>query len=149
MGPVVPAPSPTPVTPDPVFSTSDACVACKGKYATVRTCSSRIPVAGNLTMISQVLPFYQCICADNGSAIDALQQCSICLRSTGQQVFLNRAFYNVTNQDVKAMKEVCEDTANGTKVPSSSSGRWDMILSSASWGVVAIGALLLAPLGGL
>ncbi|KAF8936057.1 hypothetical protein BGZ58_004652 [Dissophora ornata] len=110
---------------------------------------SRVPTAGNLTMINQVLPFYQCICPNNGTEIDALQQCSICLRSTGQQAFLNRAFYNVTNQDVKAMKEVCLETAEGTMVPSGSSGRWDMLISTASWGVVSAMMLALLPLGGL
>jgi hypothetical protein len=100
-------------------------------------------------MISQVLPFYQCVCPNNGAAIDGIQQCSICFKSTGQQVYLNRVFYNVTNQDVKAMKQVCLDTSDGTKVPSGSSGRWDMLMSSAGLGFITLGALLLAPLGGL
>lgn len=100
-------------------------------------------------MISQVLPFYQCICPNNGAIIDALQQCSICFRSTGQQVFLNRAFYNVTNQDVKAMNQVCLETDNGTKIPNGSNGRWDMLMSSFSWGIISIGVMLLVPFGGL
>jgi hypothetical protein len=82
--------------------------------------------------------------------IDSLQQCSNCFRSTGQQAFLNFQFYNVTNQQVKAMKQVCEQTVGGTRVPSSDAG--GMILkSTVDWGFVAalVSTLLLLIPGGL
>ncbi|KAI1315594.1 hypothetical protein EDD11_000604 [Mortierella claussenii] len=142
----VPTSAPTPTTPDPIFSSSASCVACKSEFPNIRNCSTRLPIAGNLTMINQVLPFYQCICP--GNQIETLQQCSICLRSTGQQAFLNRAFYNVTNQDIKAMHQVCTETADGSKVPSSSTGAWHLLLSSVGWSVLSGVMLLLLPLGG-
>ncbi|KAG0356521.1 hypothetical protein BC939DRAFT_506968 [Gamsiella multidivaricata] len=133
----------------PIFSTSDACVSCKSNYLAVYNCASRIPVNGNLTTISQVFPFYQCICPNDGELIDALQECSVCLRQTGQLTYLNRTFYNVTNQDVKAMKQACLETSDGLKVPNKAGGRWDMLLSAAAWGTISAMVLVLVPLGGL
>ncbi|KAG9067468.1 hypothetical protein KI688_012251 [Linnemannia hyalina] len=96
--PVVSTPTPT-----PVFTTSTDCQACKPDYNIISACVQRIPKTANLTMITQVLPFYQCICPDN--MIEALQHCSTCLRSSGQLNFLVPTLYNVTNQEVKAMNE--------------------------------------------
>ncbi|KAG0288576.1 hypothetical protein BGZ96_007694 [Linnemannia gamsii] len=59
---------------------------------------------------------------NEGVEIMALQQCSNCFRSTGQKAFLNDQFYNVTNQQVKAMKQVCEETKGGTRIPTSGAG---------------------------
>ncbi|KAG0296381.1 hypothetical protein BGZ98_000994 [Dissophora globulifera] len=144
------AATPTPSSePDPIFSDTDSCNACKPQYAAVHSCSDRVPITGNLTVINQALPFYQCVCPNNGVLIDALQECSICLRSTGQQNRINRAFYNVTNQEVKAIKQVCLDTDGGVKVPSGAAGRWAMLSSAASWGAVTAAVLILLPLGGL
>ncbi|KAG9063814.1 hypothetical protein KI688_003926 [Linnemannia hyalina] len=111
--------------PNPIFSTSDACVACQKEFPTIRSCTALIPPPTvNLTVITQVLPFYNCLCNNGnlGSEIEALQDCSNCFRSTGQKAFLRGDFYNVTNQNVKAMKQVCEETVGGTRVPTSSSG---------------------------
>ncbi|KAF9916090.1 hypothetical protein BX616_004659 [Lobosporangium transversale] len=147
----VPAPtsSPTPFIPDPIFSTSDSCEACRPQFFAIRNCTTRIPTGVNLTMIQQVLPFYQCICPNGGSQVDALQQCSICLRSTAQQSALNLIFYNVTNQDVKAMKQVCTETADGTKVPSGAAGFLSFMPSATfTFASVAV-LLLLMPFGGL
>ncbi|KAF9280163.1 hypothetical protein BGZ88_012354 [Linnemannia elongata] len=111
--------------PNPIFSTSDACVACQKEFPAIRNCTALIPPATvNLTVITQVLPFYNCLCnsGNQGSEIEALQDCSNCFRSTGQKAFLRDVFYNVTNQNVKAMKQVCEETLGGTRVPTSSSG---------------------------
>ncbi|KAI7830361.1 hypothetical protein BC939DRAFT_279533 [Gamsiella multidivaricata] len=128
-----PAPSIT-TTPNPIFSTSDACVACQKEYYTVQNCSSHLPPTGvNLTMIVQLLPFYGCFCQNNYVEIDALQQCSTCFRSTRQLSYLRPQFYNVTNQGVKAFKMVCHETANGTRVSSKAgSGMWDHLMQSAS-----------------
>ncbi|KAF9127266.1 hypothetical protein BGW39_005988 [Mortierella sp. 14UC] len=138
--------------PNPIFSTSDACIACQKEFPAIRNCSTLIPPATvNLTTIVQILPFYNCLCQkDNMAEIDSLQQCSNCFRSTGQQAFLNVQFYNVTNQQVKAMKQVCEQTVGGTRAPSSGAGGI-MLQSAAGWGFVAAlaSALLLLVLGGL
>ncbi|KAF9928705.1 hypothetical protein FBU30_002176 [Linnemannia zychae] len=123
--------------PNPIFSTSDACVACQKEFPVIRNCSALIPpLTVNLTTIVQVLPFYSCLCQNNPVEIDALQQCSYCFRSTGQQAFLHSHFYNVTNQQVKAIKQVCEDTDGGSRVPSSQGGTGlrDTILQSIRWG---------------
>ncbi|KAF9436800.1 hypothetical protein BGZ76_002942 [Entomortierella beljakovae] len=129
-----PAPTSTAVVPDPIFSQSTHCIACKAQYHAIKGCSARIPFSSNLTLINQVLPFYQCVCPNDGALIDSLQQCSVCLRSSGQLAYLNPAFYEVTNQDVKSMKQVCNETQNGTLVPSGSIGRW----SSFSWGLLSV-----------
>ncbi|KAG0347124.1 hypothetical protein BG004_008459 [Podila humilis] len=116
-------PAPIPNQPNPVFSTSDTCVTCQRNWGLVRNCTALIPPPTvNLTMISQVLPFFNCICPNNG--IDALQGCSTCFRSTGQQAFLNPKHYEVTNQDNKAFKQVCLDTENGSKVPSAAVSKY-------------------------
>ncbi|KAF9312105.1 hypothetical protein BG003_006624 [Podila horticola] len=139
--PTTPTATPAPKQPTPIFSTSDTCVACQRDYATIHNCTALIPPPTvNLTMISQVLPFYNCICPGNG--VDALQACSTCLRSTGQQSFLNPKHYNVTNQDTKALKQVCLETANGSKVPSMAGGHWDMMVRSASWTIISALALV-------
>ncbi|KAF9389829.1 hypothetical protein CPB97_010559 [Podila verticillata] len=136
-----PTSTPIPNQPNPIFSTSDTCVACQRDYPTIRNCTALIPPPTvNLTMISQVLPFYNCICPNNGP--DALQACSTCLRSTGQQSFLNPKHYNVTNQDTKALKQICIDTANGSRVPSMAGGHWDMMAKSASWTILSALALV-------
>ncbi|KAK3840760.1 MAG: hypothetical protein J3R72DRAFT_446784 [Linnemannia gamsii] len=143
--PVVPT---GPPTPSPVFSTSTDCVACKPDYGIVSTCVQRIPKTANLTVITQVLPFYSCICP--GNMIDSLQHCSTCLRSTGQLNFLNPGLYNVTNQQVKAMKEVCTTTSNGTQTPNGSSGsHWERLMASASWGAVLSVVVIVVSLGGM
>ncbi|KAF9903652.1 hypothetical protein EC991_003473 [Linnemannia zychae] len=143
--PVVPT---GPPTPSPVFSTSADCVACKPDYGIISACVQRIPKTANLTVITQVLPFYNCICP--GNMIDALQRCSTCLRSTGQLNFLNPGLYNVTNQEVKAMKDVCVTTANGTQTPNGSSGgHWERLMASASWGAVLSVVVIVVSLGGM
>ncbi|KAG0090860.1 hypothetical protein BGZ93_009116 [Podila epicladia] len=139
--PTTPTATPIPNQPNPIFSTSDTCVACQRDYATVRNCTALIPPPTvNLTMITQVLPFYNCICPGNG--VDALQACSTCFRSTGQQAFLNPKHYNVSNQDNKALKQVCLDTENGSKVPSMAGGHWDLMAKSASWTIISALALV-------
>ncbi|KAG0202749.1 hypothetical protein BGX33_009486 [Mortierella sp. NVP41] len=144
----VPVPTANP-TPNPVFSTSEDCVACKPNYNIVNMCVQRVPKSVNLTMITQVLPFYQCVCPDN--MIDSLQRCSTCLRSTGQLNFLNPQLYNVTNQQVKAMKEVCATTQNGTQTPSSGAtgSRWERLMASASWGAILSVVVIVVSLGGM
>ncbi|KAG0056412.1 hypothetical protein BGZ83_005127 [Gryganskiella cystojenkinii] len=141
-------PTPTPKPLDPVFSTSDSCQACQGQFPQIRTCQSHIPVVGNLTMINQVLPFYSCICQNNGVLIDGLHQCSLCFASTGQQQFLAPVFHNnFSSQDVKAVKQVCIDTANGSKIPSLGSS---LTVSSLVWTVMlAAVAVVVAPFGGI
>ncbi|KAF9349874.1 hypothetical protein BGX26_011892, partial [Mortierella sp. AD094] len=134
-----PASTPTPM---PIFSNSEACQSCSPEFVAMRDCSQRLGTM-NLTMANQVLPFFQCACANNGTIIDALQSCSICLRSTGQQAFINPTFYNVTNQDVKSWNQFCTSSQNGAFIPSGSDGRWSMLLSSASWGVLSSLVLLL------
>ncbi|KAK3812511.1 MAG: hypothetical protein JOS17DRAFT_762460 [Linnemannia elongata] len=153
----VPASSGTPGAPvqppNPIFSTSDACVACQKEFPTIRNCTALIPPATvNLTVITQVLPFYNCLCSNGnlGSEIEALQDCSNCFRSTGQKAFLRAEFYNVTNQNVKAMKQVCEETVGGTRVPTSSSGAGARVgFKDLGWCfVLAFGsALFLVPSG--
>ncbi|KAK3824352.1 MAG: hypothetical protein JOS17DRAFT_751550 [Linnemannia elongata] len=141
--PVVPTSTPT-----PVFTSSIDCQACKPDYGIVSTCVQRIPKTANLTMITQVLPFYQCICP--GNMIEALQHCSTCLRSSGQLNFLVPTLYNVTNQQVKAMREVCNTTANGRETPSGASGsRLEQLMSSASWGAVLSVVVIAVSLGGM
>ncbi|KAK3846748.1 MAG: hypothetical protein J3R72DRAFT_520104 [Linnemannia gamsii] len=153
----------TPITPgtvtpppNPIFSTSDACIACQKEFPTIRKCTALIPPAAvNLTTIVQILPFYNCLCQkDNMVEIDSLQQCSNCFRSTGQQAFLNAQFYNVTNQQVKAMKQVCEQTVDGTRVPTSGAtagGIGLVVQSTVGWGFVTalVSALLFLAPGGL
>ncbi|OAQ29587.1 hypothetical protein K457DRAFT_137782 [Linnemannia elongata AG-77] len=135
-------------TPTPVFTTSTDCIACKPDYNIVSTCVQRIPKTANLTMITQVLPFYQCICP--GNMIEALQHCSTCLRSSGQLNFLVPTLYNVTNQQVKAMREVCNTTANGTQTPNGVSGsRLEQLMASASWGAVLSVVVIVVSLGGM
>ncbi|KAF8924315.1 hypothetical protein BGZ58_001927, partial [Dissophora ornata] len=121
------------------------------EYYTIQNCSSHLPPAGvNLTMIVQLLPFYGCMCQNNYVEIDALQQCSNCFRSTGQQAFLSPRFYNVTNLGVKSFKKVCAATANGSRVPKSAGGSaWDALKSSGSWMVISIMVVVLLPLGSL
>ncbi|KAF9968687.1 hypothetical protein BGZ70_000038 [Mortierella alpina] len=139
-----PTASPVPRVPDPVFSSTDNCNACKPEYPLIRNCSDRLPTTGNLTVINQVLPFYACMCPNNGIALDALQKCSLCLRSTGQQWALNPQFYNITNPQLAAMKQMCVESAGGTTIPTGSgSGRWDMLASSAMWIALAAVALTL------
>lgn len=139
-----PVATPVPRVPDPVFSSTDNCNACKPEYPLIRNCSDRLPTTGNLTVINQVLPFYACMCPNNGTAFDALQKCSLCLRSTGQQWALSPQFYNITNPQLLGMKQMCLDTAGGSKIPSGSgSGRWDMLASSALWIALAAVALTL------
>ncbi|KAF9964594.1 hypothetical protein BGZ70_006229 [Mortierella alpina] len=153
----VPAPTPTPSAapqtpnlPNPIFSTSDACIACQKEYPFIKGCSVHIPPAVNLTIIVQMLPFYNCMCQDELVHIDGLQTCSACFRSTGQQVFLSPQFYNVSNQQAKALKQVCRDTANGTKVPSAAgAGKWETLARSGCWMVVSLVVVMLLPLGAL
>ncbi|KAG0250519.1 hypothetical protein BG011_008276 [Mortierella polycephala] len=154
--PDLPAPTPPPATPptnqpDVVFSSSESCQACRPTFPTIRNCSALIPPASvKLTMIVQMLPFYSCICHDGYSEIDAIQQCSTCLRSTGQQSYMNPHFYNVTNQHVKAMKQACIETANGSKVPASAgNGVWDMLARSSSWMVLSAVIAVVLQLGAL
>ncbi|KAF9170764.1 hypothetical protein BGX21_001284 [Mortierella sp. AD011] len=128
-------------TPIPIFSNSEACQSCSPEFVAMRDCTQRLG-SMNLTMANQVLPFFQCACANDGAIIDAIQNCSICLRSTGQQAFINPTFYNVTNQDVKSMMEFCTESSDGTSIPSGSNGRWGMLLPSASWGVLSSFVLL-------
>ncbi|KAF9576296.1 hypothetical protein EC968_009270 [Mortierella alpina] len=143
----LPTVSPVPRIPDPVFSTSDNCNACKPQYPLIRNCSDRLPATGNLTVVNQVLPFYACMCPNNGTAFDALQKCSQCLRSTGQQWALHSQFHDITNLQLAGMKQMCADSADGTKIPTgSSSGRWDMLASSAIWIALAVVALTLGEL---
>ncbi|KAK5809920.1 hypothetical protein F5H01DRAFT_347839 [Linnemannia elongata] len=135
-------------TPTPVFTTSTDCIVCKPDYNIISTCVQRIPKTANLTMITQVLPFYQCICP--GNMIEALQHCSTCLRSSGQLNFLVPTLYNVTNQQVKAMREVCNTTANGTQTPNGVSGsRLEQLMASASWGAVLSVVVIVVSLGGM
>ncbi|KAF9933157.1 hypothetical protein BGZ67_004395 [Mortierella alpina] len=142
-----PTASPVPRVPDPVFSSTENCNACKPEYPLIRNCSDRLPSTGNLTVVNQVLPFYACMCPNNGSAFDALQKCSQCLRSTGQQWALNPQFYNITNPQVAGMKQMCVETAGGSKIPTGAgSGRWDMLASSAIWIALAAVALTLGEL---
>ncbi|KAF9119117.1 hypothetical protein BGX30_004077 [Mortierella sp. GBA39] len=135
-------------TVTPLFTSSADCVACKPDYNIVSTCVQRIPKTANLTMITQVLPFYQCICP--GNMIEALQHCSTCLRSSGQLNYLVPTLYNVTNQEVKAMHEVCNTTANGRETPSGASGsRLEQLMASASWGAVLSVVVIAVSLGGM
>jgi hypothetical protein len=143
--PVVPT---SPPKPTPVFSTSDDCKACRPDYNTIDTCVQRIPKTANLTVLTQVLPFYQCICP--GDLITSLQHCSTCLRSTGQLNFLIPGLYNVTNQQAKAMREVCNTTGNGREIPSGASGsRLERLMASASWGAVLTVVVVAVTLGGM
>ncbi|KAF9179669.1 hypothetical protein BGZ51_006741 [Haplosporangium sp. Z 767] len=149
--PTLPPATPPSNQPDPVFSSSESCQACQPTFPLIRNCSALIPSASvNLTMIVQMLPFYSCICRGDYQEIDKLQQCSNCLRSTGQQVFLNPHFYNVTNQHVKAMKQVCAETANGSKVPASAgNGAWDTLAQSSSWMALSAVIAVVLQLGAL
>ncbi|KAG0289219.1 hypothetical protein BGZ97_006521 [Linnemannia gamsii] len=142
--------------PNPIFSTSDACVACQKEFPTIRNCTAMLPPPSvNLTIISQILPFYKCICQNDsngneGGEIAALQQCSNCFRSTGQRAFLSDQFYNVTNQQLKAMKQVCDETEGGTRLPTSGAGtgtRGLILQTSTGWYFVLafVSALLLVP----
>ncbi|KAG0307300.1 hypothetical protein BGZ99_001485 [Dissophora globulifera] len=146
------APATSTPLPNPIFSTSDACVACQKEYYTIQNCSSHMPPPNvNLTMIVQLLPFYGCLCQNNKVEIDALQQCSTCFRSTGQLAYLNTHFYNVTNQEAKAYRKVCDETANGTRVPSSGAAGnvlHDWLARSGTWITLAGAAFVLLPLGG-
>ncbi|KAF8975265.1 hypothetical protein BGZ46_009285 [Entomortierella lignicola] len=143
-------PTPTANVTRPIFPTSDTCNVCSDQYDAVHNCTARIPASTNLTLINQVLPFYQCACVNGGALFDAIQICSICLRSTGQiGSFFPPAFYNVTNQDVKAMEQVCLETQNGYSVPNGSNGHWGLILNSASWGALSTLLLLFLSFGGL
>ncbi|KAG0202384.1 hypothetical protein BGX28_005075 [Mortierella sp. GBA30] len=146
-----PTAAPVPNVPEPVFpATTETCVECKPDFPLIRNCSSRLPTTGNLTVIHQVLPFYACMCVNSGAAFDSLQKCSQCFRSTGQQSYLNPAFYNVTNMMVSSLKQVCNDTANGSTVPSGAgSSRWDILASALVWGALSTLAVVLLPLGGL
>ncbi|KAF9349524.1 hypothetical protein BGX26_012184 [Mortierella sp. AD094] len=146
-----PSATPTPALPNPIFTSSDACVACQKEYFEIRNCSSHLPPVGvNLTMIVQLLPFYGCLCQNNYAMVDTLQQCSTCFRSTGQLAHVNPQFYNVTNQDVKAYKKVCVQTANGSKVPSSGVDRMlDILKKSGSWMILSTLMAILLPLSGL
>ncbi|KAF9112850.1 hypothetical protein BGX27_002683 [Mortierella sp. AM989] len=145
-----PAPIPSSSLPNPIFTTSDACVACQKEYFSIHNCTSHLPPAGvNLTMIVQLLPFYGCFCQNNYVLIDALQQCSTCFRSTGQQAHLNTQFYNVTNQSVKAFKKVCVETANGSKVPTSGvDGMLDILMESGCWILISTLFVVLLPIAG-
>ncbi|KAK3818642.1 MAG: hypothetical protein J3Q66DRAFT_368717 [Benniella sp.] len=131
--------------PNPIFTTSDACVTCQKKYITIKNCSTLLPPPRvNLTTMVQFLP---CICQNNDTEIEALQQCSICFRSTGQFAYLPLQLYNVSNQEVKALKKVCHETANGGKVPSSlGTGKWDAWILSARWMIVSTLFALALPL---
>ncbi|KAF9420178.1 hypothetical protein BGZ94_009208 [Podila epigama] len=130
-----PAPAPNPHQPNPIFSSSDDCVTCERGWPTVRNCSALIPPPTvNLTLITQVLPFYNCICP--GSGVVYLHACSTCFRSTGQQSFLNPKHYIISNQDERAYTQVCLDTENGSKIPSSASSLWDLTAKSASWSLL-------------
>ncbi|KAF9163002.1 hypothetical protein BGX21_009412 [Mortierella sp. AD011] len=146
---VPPTATSTPVLPNPIFTSSDACVACQKEFFEIRNCSTHLPPTGvNLTMIVELLPFYGCLCQNNYVLIDALQQCSSCFRSTGQSAHLNPQFYNVTNQDVKAYKKVCTQTANGSKVPTSGVDRiLDTLKKSGSW--IILSTLIVILLSGL
>ncbi|KAF9940918.1 hypothetical protein BGZ67_006338 [Mortierella alpina] len=148
--PTSPVAPQTPNLPNPIFSTSDACIACQKEYPFIKNCSLHIPASVNLTVIVQVLPFYNCMCQDKLVHIDGLQTCSACFRSTGQQVFLSPHFYNVSNQQAKALKQVCRETANGTTVPNAAGmGKWETLARSGCWMVVSLLVVVLLPLGGL
>ncbi|KAF9291385.1 hypothetical protein BGZ68_004246 [Mortierella alpina] len=159
VSPELPTPTPTPIPsatpqtaslPNPIFSTSDACIACQKEYPFIKNCSVHIPSAVNLTVIVQLLPFFSCMCQDQLVHIDGLQMCSACFRSTGQQVFLSPQFYNVSNQQAKALKQVCRETANGTKVPNAAgTGQWETLARSGCWMVVSLLTVMLLSLGGL
>ncbi|GJJ73118.1 hypothetical protein EMPS_05476 [Entomortierella parvispora] len=148
-GPISTA-KPTSKPLDPVFSTSDSCVACQSNYTLVSTCQSRIPTGTNLTVINQVLPFYACICQDNGTLIDALHSCSLCFNSTGQQQFLNPVFRNnVSSQDVKAFKQVCLDTNNGAMIPNAAASLLSHVSTLVWSAMLASLVAVLIPLGGM
>ncbi|KAG0269216.1 DNA polymerase alpha catalytic subunit [Actinomortierella ambigua] len=140
-------PTPTaPKMPDPIFSTSDSCTECKPEWPTLQGCLTYLPPNSvNLTVITSVLPFFNCICKDNMAPIDSLSTCSTCLRGTGQLAFLHPMFYNVTPADTKAYKQACADTKGGTVVPPDSAaaagvgtGAWVMTIA-----VVAMGGAFL------
>ncbi|KAF9934034.1 hypothetical protein FBU30_003544 [Linnemannia zychae] len=141
--PVAPTSTPTLV---PVFSTSADCTICKPNFGVIDACVQRIPKTANLTMITQVLPFYSCICP--GDSISNLQHCSTCLRTTGQLNFLFPGLYNVTNQQVKAMRDVCTATNNGKQVPSgASSTNMEQLLTSTKYGVILSMIAIIMSLG--
>ncbi|KAF9432885.1 hypothetical protein BGZ76_010182 [Entomortierella beljakovae] len=147
-------PSGTPPTsglPNPIFTSSDACIACQKEYPGIRNCTALLPPAGvNLTTIVQLLPFYGCFCGNDYHLIDSMQLCSTCFRSTGQSAHLHPQLYDVTNQGVKAFKKVCVETANGSKMPSSGANRiLDIVLKSGSWMAILAILAITIPYSGL